>query len=95
MPTRLNDNQIQEQLQNLSGWQRKGDSIEKNFEFKDFDEALGFVNKVGAEAQSMDHHPDICLHSWNQVRLTASTHSENGITDNDIELAGRVNNLIT
>jgi 4a-hydroxytetrahydrobiopterin dehydratase len=95
MPARLDDDCISEKLQELRDWSRVGDNIERNFEFKDFDQALSFVNKVGAEAQAMDHHPDIFLHDWNQVRITASTHSAKGITENDIELARRLNGLNT
>jgi len=91
MPQRLDDACIDEKLAQLSGWTRVGDNIEKNFKLKDFEEALKFVNQVGAAAQAMDHHPDIFLHDWNQVRITASTHSAKGITENDIELATQVN----
>lgn len=95
MAERLEDERIDEKLQGLWGWERLGDNVERNFEFKDFDAALAFVNKVAAEAQTMDHHPDIFLHDWNQVRITCSTHSAKGITENDIELARRITDLNT
>jgi len=93
MPERLSDADIEQKLSGLNGWQRADQSIEKEFKFKDFAEALDFVNKVGAKAEEMDHHPDLFLHDWNQVKVTLSTHSAKGLTSNDIELAGRIEAL--
>lgn len=95
MPDLLDDAVITEKLQPLQGWSRVGDNIEKNYEFKDFAGALAFVNQVAEQAEEMDHHPDIFLHDWNQVRITVSTHSAKGITQNDIELAERLEKLNT
>lgn len=95
MPDRLTDADIATKLKDLSGWKQAGQSIEREFEFKDFAQALEFVNKVGAVAQQQDHHPDMLLHSWNKVKITASTHSAKGITENDIGLAREVNSLNT
>ncbi len=89
MPAQLSDSEVQSKLTDLPGWSVQGSSIERNFEFKDFAEALKFVNKVGAEAEEMDHHSDLLLHGWNKVKMTISTHSAKGITENDFELAKR------
>jgi len=56
---KLNQDQIDSNLSKLSGWIFENDSIEKQFQFKDFIEALSFVNAVGMEAEKMNHHPDI------------------------------------
>jgi 4a-hydroxytetrahydrobiopterin dehydratase len=93
MPERLSDTEIKEKLSTLTGWAREGDEIQKDYKFKDFGEALEFVNKIGAEAEKMDHHPDLLLHDWNQVKVTLSTHSAKGLTNNDIELAGKIEAL--
>ncbi len=90
MPERLSELNIESQLAVLPGWTRQGNHIERNFELKDFARALEFLNKVGAEAEQMDHHPDLLLHHWNQVKITVTTHSAKGITENDFELARRV-----
>jgi 4a-hydroxytetrahydrobiopterin dehydratase len=74
-------------------WERDGDAISRDLKFGDFAEALAFVDRVGAVAEELNHHPDILLHGWNRVRLTASTHSEGGLTENDFELARRVDAL--
>jgi 4a-hydroxytetrahydrobiopterin dehydratase len=75
----------------LSGWadldQKK---IEKVYKFKDFKEALEFVNRVGDLAESEGHHPDIYLHGWNKVRLTLTTHAIGGLSENDFILASKI-----
>ena len=43
--------------------------------------------------EKADHHPDILIHSWNKVKITLSTHSEGGVTENDIKLASKIDNL--
>ena len=89
----LNQDEITKNLSYLSGWALEGNQLAKLFQFKDFAEALAFVNKVGAEAERMDHHPDIFIHSWNKVKITISTHSEGGITKKDFQLAEKIEGL--
>ena len=75
----------------LSGWNAVEEkSIEKEYKFKDFQEALDFVSKVGQIAESENHHPDIFLHGWNKVRLTLSTHAIGGLSENDFILASKI-----
>jgi 4a-hydroxytetrahydrobiopterin dehydratase len=89
----LNSNEIMNKLKNLDNWSFDNNQIHSDFQFKDFKEALNFVNKVGDEAEKMNHHPDIFLHSWNKVKITISTHSEGGVTEKDFKLAGIIDNL--
>lgn len=89
----LNQDEITKKLSSISGWMQEENQIVKLFQFKDFAEALSFVNKVGAEAEKMDHHPDIFIHSWNKVKITISTHSEDGITKKDFQLAEKIEGL--
>ena len=91
--TLLTNDELTKNLSNLSGWNQEGKEISKKFELKDFAEALAFVNKVGAEAEKMDHHPDIFIHSWNKVKITISTHNEGGITKKDFQLADKIQAL--
>lgn len=67
--------------------------IEKTLKFKDFLEALSFVNKVGEIAENEGHHPDIKIHNWNKVTLTLSTHSIPGLSENDFILASKIDEL--
>ena len=89
----LTNDEITEKLSSLSGWKQEENQIAKLFQFKDFVEALTFVNKIGAEAEKMNHHPDIFIHSWNKVKITISTHSEGGITKKDFQLAEKIEGL--
>ncbi len=65
----------------------------RDFEFRNFADALAFVNRVAEEAEAANHHPDILVHGWNKVRLTLSTHSEGRVTDADHRLAGVIDGL--
>ena len=64
-----------------------------DYQFKDFAEAMAFVNKVADAAEEANHHPDILVHGWNKVRLTLTTHSAGGLTDNDRRMAERIDQL--
>lgn len=68
-------------------------AIERQFTFKNFKEALLFVNKVGEIAEQEGHHPDINLQNWNKVTLTLSTHAIGGLSENDFILAAKLNEL--
>ena len=65
----------------------------RDFKFKDFAEAMAFVNRVAEIAEQRNHHPDILVHGWNNVRLTLSTHSKGGVTDADHALAEQIDAL--
>lgn len=87
----LSDADIDQRLAATGGWERRGgDSIDREWKFADFAEAMGFVDRVAELAEAANHHPDILLHGWNKVRLTLSTHSEGGLTAADFDLAGRI-----
>ena len=73
-------------METVPGWENNGKEITRTYKFKDFVEALAFVNKVAGLAEAADHHPDIDIR-WNKVRLTLSTHSAGGLTDKDFALA--------
>jgi 4a-hydroxytetrahydrobiopterin dehydratase len=86
---RLNDEQIEERLAALEGWERDGEAIRKEFDNRDFEGSVAFVNRLTPDAEQMNHHPDLEI-SWKTVTVTISTHSEGGLTENDFELAGKV-----
>ncbi|HEV2811947.1 MAG TPA: 4a-hydroxytetrahydrobiopterin dehydratase [Solirubrobacteraceae bacterium] len=77
----------------MSEWREEGAELVRDFEFRNFADALAFVNRVAEEAEEVNHHPDILIHGWNKVRLTLSTHSEGRVTDADHALAGRIDGL--
>jgi 4a-hydroxytetrahydrobiopterin dehydratase len=87
---KLNEDQIAEKLARIPAWSRQGDSIIRNYKFANFKEAMEFVNRVAEEAESLNHHPDILIHDWNNVRLSLSTHSAGRLTEKDFILAERI-----
>ena len=89
----LSINEINQKLEEVDGWNYENEKINKEFRFSNFKDALTFVNKVGNIAEGMNHHPDILIHSYNKVKLTVSTHDEDGITDKDFKLASKVNSV--
>ncbi len=92
MAERLSEEDVEARLQD-GPWHRDGDAIVRELTFGDFGEAIAFVNRAAEAAESANHHPDILVHGYKCVRLTLSTHSAGGITEADIELAGRLDDL--
>ncbi len=82
-------------LREVEGWELVDSGvlkIRKNFKFKDFKEALEFVNKVGKIAESEGHHPDICL-GWGRVEIILFTHAIKGLFDSDFIMAAKIDKL--
>lgn len=90
---KLNEEQINELLPHLTGWRREGDWLIRDFKLDNFKAAMAFVSRVADEAEAMDHHPDILIHGWNNVRLSVMTHDVGGLTDKDFKLAVRINRM--
>jgi 4a-hydroxytetrahydrobiopterin dehydratase len=88
----LSDEAITAHLEH-SEWRREGEQIVRDWTFKDFAEAIAFVNRVAAVAEAANHHPDILIHGWNKVRLSVTNHSAGGLTEADFALAERVEGL--
>ncbi|MCB1137074.1 MAG: 4a-hydroxytetrahydrobiopterin dehydratase [Chlamydiia bacterium] len=88
---RLDGDQAAELLNDLAeGWIIVDDHrLERSFSFPNFVDALAFVNRIGEEAETLGHHPDIFL-AWGKVRVMIWTHVVNGLTDNDFILAAKV-----
>lgn len=75
----------------LSGWTDiDAVKIEKEYKFKNFQEALDFISKVGQIAEEEGHHPDIYLHNYKFVKLILSTHAIGGLSENDFILASKI-----
>ncbi len=79
----------------VPGWrlEESATRLARRFEFKDFVEAIKFVNRVADVAEREAHHPDIAVH-WNKVDLTLWTHKIGGLHENDFILAAKVNRLL-
>ena len=75
---------VDTRLAGLPGWGRQGDAISRQFTFSGFADAVAFVVRLGFEAESVDHHPDLLI-NYKRVTLTYSTHSEGGLTSKDFD----------
>jgi 4a-hydroxytetrahydrobiopterin dehydratase len=84
-----------EHLKRINEWHLNEDiSIEKILLFKDFAQAIQFINKVAEIAEQENHHPDILLFGWNKVKLSLTTHAIGGLSDNDYILASKIDQII-
>lgn len=92
MSTVLTDAEIQQSLLQLSGWKKNGNAIERRFEFSSFVQAMEFVNQIAEAAEAVNHHPDILI-NYNQVTLTLVSHDSGGVTQRDVKMAARINQL--
>ena len=80
--------QIDERLQQLPGWSYGGGAIRRTYETSGWPVTLMLVNAIGYCAEAANHHPDLTV-SWGRVLVTLSTHSAGGVTEKDLELAGK------
>jgi len=84
---------ISKYLADIPGWQvLENKKLTKEFKFKDFREAMEFVNKAAEIAESEGHHPDIYIF-YNLVKLTLFTHAIGGLSENDFILAAKINSI--
>ena len=74
------------------GWNEVRGALQRGFRFRDFAEAMAFVNRLAEVAEREDHHPEILIH-WNAVTVRWWTHVKRAITERDIELARRTDEL--
>ena len=87
--------EAREQLDALSGWELAEDAkhIQKTWKVKDFTSGMAFLNRVAEVAEQEDHHPDVCLEGYRNVRITLSTHAVGGLSQNDFILAAKIDEL--
>jgi 4a-hydroxytetrahydrobiopterin dehydratase len=90
----MSDSEIDERLAD-SAWRREGDALVRDVELAGFKAAMALANAVADAAEEANHHPDILVHDYKHVRLTLSTHSAGGITENDFALASTIDGLTT
>ncbi len=91
VPT-LTDQEIAAGVAKLKGWSIQQGKLHRVFECRDFIHAFGFMTSVALAAEAMNHHPD-WSNSWNKVTVDLRTHSANGLTKLDFELAGKIQKI--
>ena len=89
----LTDDQVDAALPGLDGWERTGGVLRRSIKFPSFLAGIDAVRRVAEHAERKDHHPDIDIR-WRTVTFALVTHSEGGITKNDIEMARDINGLL-
>lgn len=88
----LSIDEIDTHLNQLPGWSLNDNALEKEWIFKDFNEALEFINKIGAIAENHNHHPEL-FNVYSKVKLRFNTHDEGGITQKDVKIAAEINSV--
>lgn len=71
-------------------WKTENNKLVKEFELKNFKDAVSFINQIMPLAEASDHHPDLLIHSYKKLRVMLFTHSEDKITDKDYNLAKQI-----
>jgi len=90
---RLGDDEISAGLARLPGWDRDGDMIVRTFELETFPAAIAFVDRIAVMAEAADHHPDLDIR-WRRVRVALTTHDAGGLSALDLDLAGRIQQIV-
>ena len=88
----LSKQEIATGLSKLNGWSLVKGNLHRIFKFKDFTQAFGFMKRVALAADRMDHHPN-WSNAYDKVTIDLSTHSANGLTASDFELAGKIQKI--
>ncbi len=83
---------MENKLNDLKDWEKIDNKLCKKFTFSNFIEAFSFITKIALESEKVNHHPDITI-SYNKVNIKLITHEINQISDKDISLAKKIDNL--
>lgn len=85
---------IEQKLNDYPGWTLGEDGqLHRELTFKNFAQAMLYASAVGHLADTADHHPDLFVHSYKNLRISLMTHSEKGITDKDFDLIEQIDAL--
>jgi 4a-hydroxytetrahydrobiopterin dehydratase len=89
---KLSDAEVQQELTKAQGWTLANGKLHRAFECKDFAAAFGKMTQVALVAESMNHHPE-WFNVWNKVVIDLNTHSVQGISSLDFQLAAKINEI--
>ena len=89
----LTDDEADDLLATLDGWQRQGNLITKTCRFKNYYETMAFVNATAWVSHREDHHPDLAI-GYNQCSVSYSTHAIGGLSENDFICAAKIDVLL-
>ncbi len=89
---KLSDEEVRGELAKLKGWAVTNGKLNRAFEFKDFNEAFGFMTRVAMEVEKLNHHPE-WFNVYNRVKIELVTHDVGGISNFDFKLAHIINRI--
>lgn len=93
MSQSLTHDAIQDSLSDLPGWSHADDKLSKTFKFGSFREAMGFIVRIGFEAEAAEHHPEL-FNVYSTVEISLSTHDADGkVTQKDVDLATAIERI--
>ncbi len=87
---KLSGKEIKTQLSKIKGWKIVKGKIQRDFEFKNFEDAFSFMTRVALEVEKLDHHPE-WFNVYNKVRIDLVTHDVGGLSNYDFRLAKIIN----
>jgi 4a-hydroxytetrahydrobiopterin dehydratase len=93
MPDLLDADTVAARLSELDGWSGDPSAIRRTVELPSFPAAISVVDRVAEAAEERDHHPDIDIR-WRTLTFTCSTHSAGGVTQHDLDLASRIDQIV-
>jgi len=93
MPDPLTESQIADALKQLPDWAHEGGMLARHYQFADFNEALGFMVRIGLLAEQQGHHPRL-VNVYNRLSIELNTHDAGGqVTQKDVDLALAIQRL--
>ncbi len=90
---KLTEQEINDRLENLEGWDYSENSIHTSFEFENFKEAFTLMTRIAFEAEAQQHHPD-WSNVYNQLEINLSTHDAGGVTEKDFKMANAIEGIV-
>lgn len=90
--TKLSESETKKKLNEIDAWEIKNKKLYKLFKFKNFNQALGFMVRVGIVCEQMNHHPE-WSNVYGNVEVNLVTHKVAGVTNLDFELASKMDKI--
>lgn len=90
----LKKEEVERYLPQVPKWSLEEGKLVRRLKFKNFKQAIAFVNKVANLAEEENHHPNILVFGWRNVKLTFYTHAIKGLSENDFIMASKVNKMV-
>lgn len=90
---KLTEQEINDKLENMEGWEYSENAIHTSFEFENFKEAFTLMTRIAFEAEAQQHHPD-WSNVYNQLEIKLSTHDAGGVTEKDFKMANAIEGIV-